>query len=90
MKQALTAITIIASIVTASANAELFVCRGTGRFGAVTKKPVYLEWTKQIRQIILQNDTEIVSLELDDANQDGTHYASQRSLKSYASAPRTW
>jgi|GEM_PF-3985641 len=56
-----------------SARAEIFVCNGEGRFAAVKGKQVEVSSQKQGAEIF-RSSNDIVSLEVDDANSDGTHY----------------
>lgn len=58
------------------AHAELFMCNGDkGRFSAIDKEKMYeLNWPDKAAVEILRTATDVVTLRLDDANTDGTHY----------------
>jgi hypothetical protein len=63
------------ALVSSSANAESFVCQGTGRFAEIgNASSLTLQWAKEYQKVLIENPTLKVQVYIDKSNSDGTHY----------------
>lgn len=57
-----------------TAQAETFVCQGTGRFSQIGNQTINLQWEKEYQKVLIENQSLKVQVYVDKSNSDGTHY----------------
>ncbi len=64
----------LAMIGVSYAQADTFLCQGTGRFAQIGNQSVELEWNKEYQKVLIENASLQVQVYVDKSNSDGTHY----------------